>query len=67
MSTPIIMEEEGCSIKSRIIDFIDAKTREVVWHGSTTGVITQNSIKLEKKIDEAVKAIFDQYQKDQIL
>ncbi len=50
-----------------MIDFIDAKTKEVVWHGSTSGVITQNSIQLEKKINEAVKAIFDQYRKDQLL
>ncbi len=50
-----------------IIDFIDAKTKEVVWHGSTTGVVTTNSIKLEQKIKDAVKAIFDQYQKDKLL
>ncbi|MEX0288381.1 MAG: DUF4136 domain-containing protein [Flavobacteriaceae bacterium] len=50
-----------------IIDFIDAKTNEVVWHGSTSGVITTNSIKLEQKINEAVIAIFDQYKKDQNL
>nr|WP_288934707.1 DUF4136 domain-containing protein [uncultured Allomuricauda sp.] len=47
-----------------IIDFIDAKTKNVVWHGSTTGVITPNSVKLEQKINDAVTAIFDQYRKD---
>ncbi|SHG90004.1 DUF4136 domain-containing protein [Flagellimonas flava] len=50
-----------------IVDFIDSKTKEVVWHGSTSGVISSNSIKLEEKINEAVKAIFNQYKKDQIL
>ncbi|UJH66391.1 DUF4136 domain-containing protein [Allomuricauda sp. SCSIO 65647] len=50
-----------------IVDFIDAKTKEVIWHGSTTGVITANSIKLEQKINDAVKAIFDKYKKDQLL
>ena len=48
-----------------IVDFVDAKTQKVVWHGSTTGLISPNSIRLEEKINEAVQAIFDQYRKDQ--
>ena len=48
-----------------IVDFVDAKTKQVVWHGSTTGILNPNSIKLEEKINEAVKAIFDQYKTDQ--
>lgn len=50
-----------------MLDFIDAKTREVVWHGSTTSTITSNSIKLEEKINKAVEILFDQYRKDQSL
>ncbi|WP_420322231.1 DUF4136 domain-containing protein [Flagellimonas sp.] len=50
-----------------IVDFIDAKTNKVVWHGSTTGIITPNSIKLEQKINEAVNSIFEQYKKDRQL
>ncbi|MEZ4810804.1 MAG: DUF4136 domain-containing protein [Allomuricauda sp.] len=48
-----------------IVDFMDAKTKKVVWHGSTSDVITPNSIKLGQKIDDAVTAIFDKYKKDQ--
>ena len=50
-----------------IVDFIDATTKEVVWHGSTSGVITTNSIELEQKINDAVKAIFEKYRKDRSL
>ena len=48
-----------------LVDFIDAKTRKVVWHGSTSGVVSANSVKMEEKINEAVKAIFKQYKADQ--
>ena len=49
-----------------LLDFIDAKTNEVVWHGSTTSTITSNSIQLEKKINDAVRALFEKYKKDQV-
>ena len=47
-----------------IIDFIDAKTKQVVWNGSTTSTVTNNSIELEKKINNAVSSIFEQFKKD---
>lgn len=49
-----------------LLDFIDAKTNEVVWHGSATATITSNSIQLEKKINDAVTALFQRFKKDQI-
>ena len=49
-----------------LLDFIDAKTNEVVWHGSTTSTITSNSMQLEKKINDAVNALFGQYKEDQV-
>ena len=49
-----------------LLDFIDAKTNEVVWHGSTTATITSNSVQLEKKINDAISALFQQYKKDQV-
>lgn len=50
-----------------ILDFVDTKTNEVVWHGSAKGTITPNSIKMEEKINQAVKMLFDRYRKDQSL
>jgi len=49
-----------------LLDFIDAKTNEVVWHASTTSTITSNSMQLERKINDAVTALFQQYKKDQV-
>ena len=48
-----------------LVDFIDARTRKVVWHGSTSGLLTPDSVKMEEKINHAVQAIFQQYKKDQ--
>lgn len=50
-----------------ILDFVDAKTKEIVWNGSISGTVTNNSISLEKKINDAVDDLFKKYKKDQIL
>jgi len=47
-----------------IIDFIDAKTQHVIWHGSTSSTVTNNSIELEKKINQAVNSLFEKFKKD---
>ncbi len=44
-----------------IIDLIDAKTKQVVWHGAATDVVSKDMKNVEEKINEAVGAIFQKY------
>ena len=50
-----------------IIDFIDSKTNQVIWNGSVTRTVTANSIELEKKINQAVASLFQQFKKDRTI
>ena len=50
-----------------LVDFIDARTNQLVWQGSLTGVLNNGSTKMERTIDKAVEALFTQYRKDQQL
>lgn len=43
------------------IDLIDAKKKELVWQGEGQGVLTQNSGDKEKRINEFVAQILQQY------
>ena len=43
------------------IDLIDAKKKELVWQGEGEGVLTQNSGDKEKRINEFVAKILEQY------
>ncbi len=43
------------------IDLIDAKKKELVWQGEGEGVLTQNSGDKEKRINEFVGKILEQY------
>lgn len=47
-----------------IVDFIDAKTKQIIWNGSISSTVTNNSIELEKKINDAVTSLFEQFKKD---
>jgi len=44
-----------------ILDFIDAKTKELVWQGQGTGYLTNNTNKKEAVIKEFVNRILEQY------
>ena len=44
-----------------IIDLIDTKTKQVVWHGTASGTVSENMKNVEQKINEAVAAIFKEY------
>lgn len=44
-----------------IIDLVDNKSQEVVWHGKATGTVSENMKNVEEKINEAVDAIFQEY------
>ena len=44
-----------------VINLIDANTERVVWHGVISGRVTYNRKKIDQNIQEAVKAIFDEY------
>ena len=43
------------------LDFVDAKTKELVWQGQGTGYLTQNRDKKEAVIKEFVSRILAQY------
>ena len=44
-----------------ILDFVDAKTKELVWQGQGTGYLTQNRDKKDAVIKEFVNRILAQY------
>lgn len=44
-----------------ILDFIDQKTKELVWQGQGTGYLTQNRDKKDAVIKEFVNRILAQY------
>ncbi|UJH66591.1 DUF4136 domain-containing protein [Allomuricauda sp. SCSIO 65647] len=44
-----------------IIDIVDASTKNLVWRGLATGVITGKQEDMQKTIDEAVRAIVSKY------
>jgi hypothetical protein len=47
-----------------VIDLIDKKTNEVVWHASATDKVYDEMPDVEQKINEAVRDIFKKYRKD---
>ena len=47
-----------------IVDMIDAKTNKTIWNGSTSSVVTRNSMEVERTINKAVASLFEQFQKD---
>ena len=44
-----------------IVDFVDVKSKKLVWRGVATGVITGKQKDMEKTINEAVNAVLSQY------
>lgn len=46
-----------------IVDLIDSRSRELVWRGSATGTVKDNPTadQLEKKLNEVVKKLFQEY------
>ncbi|MEO1260923.1 MAG: DUF4136 domain-containing protein [Bacteroidota bacterium] len=47
-----------------VVDMIDTKTNQVMWHGTVSGTVVKNKKKLEKKIQKAVEAVLNQYEAD---
>lgn len=47
-----------------IIDLVDRKSKQVVWHGVTSGRVYENMPDVENEINEAVKALFEKFAKD---
>ena len=44
-----------------VIDLIDTKTQQVVWHGAATDTVSETMKNLEQKIKAAVASISEQY------
>ncbi len=44
-----------------IVDFVDVKSKKLVWRGIATGVITGKQSDMEETINEAVNAVVSQY------
>ena len=44
-----------------IVDFVDVKSKKLVWRGIGTGVITGKQKDMERTINEAVTAVVSQY------
>lgn len=49
---------------SLVIDLIDSKNGEVVWHAKVSNKVTEGMPNIESKIKEVVKALFKSYRKD---
>ena len=49
---------------SLIIDIIDRKNKQVVWHGSTSGRVYEDMPDVEEKINKAVNALLQKFGKD---
>lgn len=47
-----------------VIDLIDRKKKQVVWHGKTSGRVYEEMPKVEEKINKAIQAMFKKYLKD---
>ena len=50
-----------------IVDIIDNKKQEVIWHGAATDIVKKGMKNVDGKINEAVQAIFDKYSKEAAL
>lgn len=46
---------------SLVIDLVDAGSKNLVWHGTADGTLSEKAEKNQQKIDEAVVKIFEQY------
>ena len=44
-----------------LIDFIDAKTSEMVWQGFASGILHPDMVKTQAKVRDAVSEIFQEY------
>ena len=44
-----------------VVELADTKNKQVVWRGSATDTVTDNSDKNIKKLDKAVDKLFKQY------
>jgi hypothetical protein len=44
-----------------VIDVIDRKNREVVWHGVASGRIYEDMEDVEKEINKVVRQLFERY------
>lgn len=47
-----------------VIDFIDAKKKQVVWHGAISRAVNEDMKNAEKRINENVKTMFDKFVKE---
>ncbi len=58
--TRVIEYQEG----TLVIDIIDSFDKKVIWHGKTTGRVSENIEKPEEKIAKVVKSMFEKFKKD---
>ncbi len=49
---------------SLVIDIIDARTGQVIWHAKASGKVEKDMPDVEEKINQVVKELFKSYRKD---
>ena len=58
MNFPMVVNSQEGTL---YLDFVDAKTKELVWQGIGTGYLTQNTDKKDARTKEFVSKILEQY------
>jgi len=53
--------EETYTVGTLVIDLFDANTKTIVWRGSASGTVSSKSDKNIKKLNQAIRKMFDQF------
>jgi hypothetical protein len=52
---------ENYRVGSRVFDIFDARTEKLIWRGSDSDMLSNNSDKNIKELDKHVKQLFDRF------
>jgi hypothetical protein len=59
--SPTTVEVETYEVGTLIVDLFDTATKEVVWRGVASGTVSDNPDKNTKKLQDAVKDMFEKF------
>lgn len=62
--TPMPIDVHEYQVGSLVVDIIDVQSGKVVWHVKLSGKVEDELPEIERKINKAVKQIFNAYKKD---
>jgi hypothetical protein len=56
-----IVEQYDFTVGTLVADIFDARTRQAIWHGSASGVVSDDPEKNAKEIQIAIDKLFERY------